>query len=96
MAESKKQTIVMMCSVIGCIVTLITCGVLIGSVQAKVEGHDETIKSIVKAQNTTEHDISLMKEESAFLKGVVTTQLTSIQSEVTEIKLQVNELTRVD
>ena len=49
MADHRKNLMIVGCAVIGCIVTLITCGTLIGNIQGDVRG-------LVKQTDTIEAD----------------------------------------
>ncbi len=96
MAEAKRNLVVVGCSIIACIVTLLTCGVLIGNMQGRVQGisGDITIlKADVKSISTNQTD---MKSKQAYLEGVVSTKLDTIQSTVTKMGMQVDDLMRVD
>jgi hypothetical protein len=96
MAETKKQTIIMTCSIVGCIVTLITCGVLIGGMKTEVVHLKEDSVSLTKELKILRDDTHAIKEEQSFMKGVVSTQLNNIQTEVTKIGKQVDDLIRAD
>jgi hypothetical protein len=96
MAEAKKQTIVMTCSIIACVVTLITCGTLIGGMKMEVVHHKEEISSLVGKVDALTLDTHAIKEEQSFLKGVVSTQLENIQTSVVKIEKQVDDLMRAD
>ncbi len=95
MAEYKKNFVLMICSVVGCVVTLLTCGMLIGSVQGEVKGlvkGQGEIKKDVKVLTTNQID---MKTKQAFLEGVVSTKLDTIQTSVSKMEKQVDDLMRV-
>ncbi len=95
MAEHKKNFIVIGCSIIGCIVTLLTCGTLIGNVQGEVRGlvkGQGEIKKDVKALTTNQAE---MKSEQSYLKGVVSTKLDTIQTSVGNMERQIDDLMRV-
>ena len=90
MAEAKKNTIVMACSVIGCIVTLITCGTLIGNMQSEVHHLKQRSTVTIEKLEALEKTQSAMKEKQAFLEGVVSTQLKNIQASVAKIEKRVD------
>ncbi len=95
MPDHRKNLMIVGCAVIGCIVTLITCGTLIGNIQGDVRGlvkQADTIEADVKTLSTNQTD---MKEKQAFLEGVVSTKLDSIQASVSKMEKQVDDLIRV-
>ena len=95
MAEHRRNLMVVGCAVIGCIVTLITCGTLIGNIQGDVRGlvkQTTAIESDVKALSSNQAD---MKQKQAYLEGVVSTKLDSIQASVSKMERQVDDLIRV-
>ena len=96
MADSKKNNIVVMCSLVGCIVTLITCGVLIGNMQGKQDATSTTVEKIEVDVKALTANQSTMQSKQAYLEGVVSTKLDTIQSTVTKMGLQVDDLMRVD
>jgi hypothetical protein len=96
MPDKTKTTVVMACSVIGCIVTLLTCGVLIGNLQANDNNQAKQIAEIAIQQKTVVADVSDIKEEQAFQKGVVTTQLATQGSAIVRIEKKLDDLVRVD
>ncbi|MCK5016011.1 MAG: hypothetical protein KAS32_02975 [Candidatus Peribacteraceae bacterium] len=90
MAETRKQTIVMMCSIVGCIVTLITCGTLIGGMKTDVVHlKAETVKMCSKLDSIETRQDG-MATKQAFLEGVVSTQLSNIQTSVNKIEKRVD------
>ena len=96
MADSKKNSIIMLCSIVACVVTLLTCGTLIGNMQG-------TQKATSKAIGTLQIDVkhlseghANMKSKQAYLEGVVSTKLDIIQSTVLKMGLQVDDLMRAD
>ncbi len=91
MAESKKNSIVVLCSVIGCIVTLITCGVLIGNMQGTQKAQGKVVSGIVEDVKKITDNQTEMKSEQSYLKGVVSTKLDSLYAIVTRIEKQVDE-----
>lgn len=96
MADSKKNSIVVLCSVIGCVVTLITCGVLIGNMQGKQDATSKTVQKIEADVKQLTVMQSSMESKQAYLEGVVSTKLDTIQSTVTKMGLQVDDLMRAD
>ncbi len=91
MAESRKQTIVMTCSIIACVVTLITCGTLIGGMKTEVMHlKEDTAKISMKLESMDSRQAG-METKQAFLEGVVSTQLTNIQASVTKIENRVDD-----
>ena len=96
MAEAKRNMIVVGCAIVGCIVTLLTCGVLIGNVQGTMDGmvgDVQVLQTDVKAMAINQTD---MKSKQAYLEGVVSTKLDTIQTTVTKMGLQVDDLIRAD
>ena len=91
MAESKKNGIIVMCSVIACIVTLITCGVLIGNMQGTQKAQGEAVSGLVNDVKKLTANQTEMKSEQSYLKGVVSTKLDNLYAAVTRIETQVNE-----
>jgi len=94
MAEARKNGIVIACSVIACIVTLLTCGTLIGNMQGDVRSIKEDITPLqddIKVIKTNQTD---MKTKQAFLEGVVSTKLDTIQTTVSKMEKQVDGLMR--
>ena len=96
MAEAKKNSIVVMCSVIGCIVTLITCGTLIGNMQGTQKATMVTVQKIEKQVEHLAQSQSTMESKQAYLEGVVSTKLDTIQTTVMKMGLQVDDLIRAD
>ena len=80
---------------IGCIVTLLTCGVLIGNTQGDVRGLIKDVDKVSKGYESLAQKQSDMKSKQAYLEGVVTVQLKTIQEDVKDIREQVNNLVRV-
>jgi hypothetical protein len=78
MAESKKQTVIMTCSIVGCIVTLITCGVLIGGMKTEVVHLKEGQKEAFDKLQIIEDKQTGMETKQAFLEGVVSTKLDNL------------------
>jgi uncharacterized protein YoxC len=96
MAESKKNSIIVMCAVVGCIVTLITCGTLIGNMQGKQDATSATVEKIEKDVKYLAQAQATMDSKQAYLEGVVSTKLDTIQDTVTKMGLQVDDLIRAD
>jgi len=96
MPESKKNSIVVACSVVGCVVTLITCGTLIGNMQGKQDATARTVQKIEAKVNHLAESQSVMKEEQSYLKGVVSTKLDTIQGVVQKMEKKVDDLMRAD
>lgn len=96
MAESKKNTIVTACSVVGCIVTLLTCGVLIGNIQANDHNQDKLISEVADGLKAVSTDVGQIKEDQAFQKGVVSTQLTTQGAAIVRIEQKLDDLVKVD
>lgn len=91
MAESKKQAVVMTCSIIACVVTLITCGTLIGGMKTEVVHlKQDTAKIVIRLEELSGRQTG-METKQAFLEGVVSTQLTNIQTSVTKIEKRVDD-----
>jgi uncharacterized protein YoxC len=96
MAEAKRNLIVVGCAIVGCVVTLLTCGVLIGNIQGEVRGISGAITNLqadVKTITTAQTD---MKSKQAYLEGVVSTKLDTIQTGVANLEKQVDDLVRVN
>jgi hypothetical protein len=93
MAEAKKQTIIMTCSIVACVVTLITCGVLIGGMKTEVVHQKEDILTLAEKVESLTADTHTIKEEQSFLKGVVSTQLKTLSEGQSEMK---DAIIRVD
>ena len=91
MAESKKNSIIVMCSLVACIVTLITCGVLIGNMQGTQKAQGNAVVSLVQDVKKLTTNQTAMKSEQSYLKGVVSTKLDNLYAAVTRIETQVNE-----
>jgi len=91
MAESKKNGIIVMCSVIGCIVTLITCGVLIGNMQGTQKAQGKAVTGLVDDVKKLTANQTEMKSEQSYLKGVVSTKLDNLYVVVTRIEKRVDE-----
>lgn len=96
MPDAKKSAIVIICSIVGCIVTLLTCGTLIGNMQGDVRGIITDVKDLKRSDDQKTIDITDMKEKQAFLEGVVSTQLSNIQSTVSRMEKQVDDLIRAE
>ena len=96
MAESKKNSIMVACSIIGCIVTLITCGALIGNVQANVGSVTDSVTVIRAEIEYLEQQQTEVKQKQAFLEGQVSAKLDAITSSVIKIEKQVDDLIRAD
>lgn len=96
MAEHKKNAIVVGCSVVGCIVTLLTCGILIGGARADISHIVEKQTAIVESQKATETRVSTMETDSAFQKGVVQTHLTVQGAAIVRIEKKLDDLVGAD
>lgn len=96
MAEKKQHYIVIACSVIGCIVTLLTCGIVMGRVQSNVIHNANEIMSISEKMDKTISAVSEIKEEQAFQRGVVNTQLTTQGAAIVRIEKKLDDLVKVD
>ena len=95
MADYRRNLMIVGCAVIGCIVTLITCGTLIGNIQGDVRGlvkQTDVMKADVKVLASNQTD---MKQKQAYLEGVVSTKLDTIQASVSRMERQVDDLIRV-
>ena len=91
MADSKKMGITAICSIVGCIVTLLTCGVLIGNIQGKQSAMASDVERLESSDEKKGTAIQDIKTKQAFLEGVVSTKLDVLYTMVSEIKTQVNE-----
>jgi hypothetical protein len=91
MAEARKQTIVMVCSIVACVVTLLTCGVLIGGMKTEVVHLAEDTAELFSKFDIIDTRQTGMETKQAFLEGVVSTQLTNIQASVTKIEKRVDD-----
>ncbi len=95
MAEARKNTIVVACSIVACIVTLLTCGTLIGNIQGAVSGLSKDVVALEEGLTSVSDAQTDMKAKQAYLEGVVSTKLDTIQSTVTKMGHQVDDLMRV-
>ncbi len=95
MADTKKNSIVIACAVVGCIVTLLTCGTLIGNVQGDVRGLIKDVSNIEDNYDVVASKQASMESKQAYLEGVVSTKLDSIQASVSKMEKQVDDLIRV-
>ena len=95
MAEAKRNSIVVACAVVGCIVTLLTCGTLIGNVQGDVRGLIKDMGTIETNYDAMATKQASMESKQAYLEGVVSTKLDSIQTSVSKMEKQVDDLMRV-
>ena len=96
MAESRKSSIVVLCSIVGCLVTVLACGVMVGRVQANVTN---TNNSLLITQENVEYlrqGQAEVKQKQAFLEGQVSAKLDAISSSVIKIEKQVDDLIRSD
>ena len=96
MADNKKQTIMMTCAIVACIVTLITCGTLIGGAKADITHLTEGIKEVRESQKKVINRVSGLETSSAFQKGVVQTQLTTQGLAIVRIEKKLDDLVKVD
>jgi len=96
MPESKKNSIIVMCSLVGCIVTLLTCGILIGNIQGTQGSLVEDMAEVKNEVKSLNEGQSEMKSEQSYLKGVVNTKLDTIQVAVTGMQITIDDLLRAD
>ena len=95
MAETRKNAMVIGCALVGCIVTLLTCGTLIGNIQGDVRSLTSDTKALEMNMVSISSEQTNMKTKQAFLEGVVSTKLDSIQISVNKMEKQVDDLIRV-
>ncbi len=95
MAEARKNGIVMACSIVACVVTLLTCGTLIGNIQGNVTGLTSDVKELKDGHIITSATITDMKAKQSYLEGVVSTKLDTIQISVSNMEKQIDNLIRV-
>jgi hypothetical protein len=96
MADSRKQTVIMTCSIVACIVTLITCGTLIGGAKSDIAHLTEGIEKVSQSQQIVVDRVSDLETQSAFQKGVVQTQLTVQGQAIVRIEKKLDDLVMVD
>jgi hypothetical protein len=96
MADNKKQTVMMTCAIVACIVTLITCGTLIGGAKADITHLTEGIKKVAVSQQKIINRVSGLETTSAFQKGVVQTQLTTQGLAIIRIEKKLDNLMKAD
>jgi len=92
MAETRKNATVVGCAVVGCIVTLLTCGTLIGNMQGDVRSLTNDTKTLEINMVSMATEQTDMKTKQAYLEGVVSTQLNSIQESVNKTEKKVDDL----
>ena len=96
MAERTKNGIIITCAIVACIVTLLTCGTLIGGMRTEVtQLKNETIDHKAKLESVDTRQTN-METKQAFLEGVVSTRLETIQASVTKIEKRVDDLVRAE
>ena len=81
---------------VGLVTTAVNTGRASGKLEKTVEylaKADEEVNTDITSLKT---DVSGMKEEQAFLKGVVSTQLTTIQADVSKMGKQIDDLIKAD
>jgi hypothetical protein len=96
MPDNKKQTVIMTCAIVACIVTLITCGTLIGGAKADISHLSEGMAEISNGQKEVIGRVSTIETDQAFQKGVVQTQLTTQGLAIVRIEKKLDDLVRVD
>jgi len=96
MPDAKKSIIIITCSIVGCVVTLLTCGVLIGGMKTEVVHLKADSTEVHGKLSGIETRQTNMETEQAFLKGVVVTKLDSIQGTVNKMQVQVDDLMRAE
>lgn len=92
MAEAKRNTIVVACSVVACIATLMTCGILIGNIQGDVRNLHDDVKALEDHSVKINSTVSDMKQKQSYLEGVVSTKLDVISESVRKMELKVDKL----
>jgi hypothetical protein len=96
MAENKKNTIVMTCSIVACVVTLLTCGILIGGAKSDIGHLSDALVKLAGDQEETGKKVSSIETDQAFQKGVVQTQLTTQGLAIVRIEKKLDDLVKVD
>lgn len=96
MAETGKVNVASICAIVGCIATLMTCGLLIGNLQGDLRNVAKTVDEIKQCQSTVTTDVSDLKSKHSYLEGVVSTQLGAILTRVSRIDKQVDDLIKAD
>jgi low affinity Fe/Cu permease len=96
MADGKRQTIMMTCAIVACIVTLITCGTLIGGAKSDISNMAAGISEISQSQKAITGRVVTIETDSAFQKGVVQTQLKTQGLAIVRIEKKLDDLIRVD
>ena len=96
MPDAKKSIIIITCSIVGCVVTLLTCGVLIGGMKTDVVRLKSDTNEVFTKLEVIDTRQNGMETKQAFLEGVVSTQLTNIQTTVSKMEKQVDDLIRAD
>ncbi len=88
MGESKKQTVILTCSIIACVVTLITCGTLIGGMRTEVVHLQKDTSTIYIKLDSLAEKQGVMETKQAFLEGVMSTKLDNIKEQVQKLSQQ--------
>ena len=96
MSAGKRNSIVITCSIVACVVTLITCGTLIGKANSDVSHLASSQKEIADGQKLIVERVSAIETNSAFQKGVVETQLRTHGSALVRIENKLDDLVKVD
>lgn len=96
MADNKKQTIMMTCAIVACVVTLITCGTLIGGAKSDISHTNEAIKELAEGYKSVTTRVSSIETDQAFEKGVVQTQLSTQGAAIIRIEKKLDDLVGVD
>jgi len=96
MADNKKQTIIMTCAIVACIVTLITCGTLIGGAKSDIAHQTESLNKVTQNQDLLFRRMSTIETDQAFEKGVVKTQLETHGTALVRIEKKLDDLVKVD
>jgi hypothetical protein len=96
MADGKKQTITMVCTIVACVVTLITCGTLIGGAKADISHVTEGMQDVSDSYKTIVGRVNAIETDTAFQKGVVQTQLTTQGLAIVRIEKKLDDLIKVD
>jgi hypothetical protein len=86
----------MVCTIVACIVTLITCGTLIGGAKADISHVTEGMRDIADSYKVIAGRVNTIETDSAFQKGVVQTQLITQGSAIVRIEKKLDDLMKVD
>ena len=78
--------------VVGVVITLLTCGIGLGRVQSNVNH----LATDVVEFKVVKENVSDLREDFAFMKGALLTEVRTQGESITRIEKAVNELTRAE